>query len=251
MSERAFYEKHYREMRSSVRQYRQISAAVKAANIMSMARDTRITPLRYIVVVGCGTGDVLRHLVSKSVAELYYAVDISWECLRGLKARPELSNVVTLLYDGRRLPFPDRCFDLAVLSHVVEHIREPVPVILEAARVSRYVMIEVPLEDNLYTRLKVALFRRDYRREIGHVQLFSMRSLRHLLERGCGLRIIAMRLVPVPSWLYYVRKRTSLGAVVSVQVMLRRMLQHCPESIYTRLLTDHCIAVACSDEGTL
>jgi len=50
-------------------------------------------------------------------------------------------NVVPLMYDGGRIPFEDKSFDVALLITVLHHIAEPEPVIAEAARVARRVII--------------------------------------------------------------------------------------------------------------
>ena len=45
-------------------------------------------------------------------------------------------------------PAEDGAYDLAVLSHVLEHVPEPMSLLREAARVAPAVLVEVPLEDN-------------------------------------------------------------------------------------------------------
>ena len=55
-------------------------------------------------------------------------------------------------YDGSEVPAEDGAYDLAILSHVLEHVPVPGPLLAEAARVAHEVIVEVPLEDNRSAR---------------------------------------------------------------------------------------------------
>lgn len=243
MPGRSFYDLHYREMTDSVRKYRALCGLVKAENVISTVKHLPVQTLQYVLDIGCGTGDVLVHLVRRGFARHYVGIDISEECLLQLNKREDLNSVRAILYDGLNVPFRDQQFDLAILSHVVEHVPKPEYLLLEAARVARYLVIEVPLEANLHIRLKTSILRSNYRQRIGHVQQFSMRSFRDLLEQVCGFKIVTMHLVPVPSWLYFVRKNTSPRLMVSLEVFLRKLFQALPGHLYTKCVTDHCIAL--------
>ena len=48
----------------------------------------------------------------------------------------ETGLVESKLFDGARVPYPDNSFDLAYMSHVVEHLEHPRQLIYEAARVA-------------------------------------------------------------------------------------------------------------------
>ena len=98
------------------------------------------------------------------------------------------------MFDGLDVPAEDGAYDLAVLSHVLEHVPEPMLLLREAARVAPAVLIEVPLEDNRSAR-------RDEKREeaarIGHVQFFD-RAAVHALVRVAGLTVTAELSDPLP-----------------------------------------------------
>ena len=87
------------------------------------------------------------------------------------------------MFDGLEVPAEDGAYDLAVLSHVLEHVPEPMTLLREAARVAPAVLVEVPLEDNRSAR-------RDEKRaeaaRIGHVQFFKRADV-HALLRVAGL----------------------------------------------------------------
>jgi SAM-dependent methyltransferase len=91
-------------------------------------------------------------------------------------------------FDGYHLPYADGFFDLAILSHVLEHVEYPRALLREIKRVARHLVIEVPCE---YARGADA--RIEHFLSYGHIDLYTPTLLRFLL-RSEGFAIIRDRL---------------------------------------------------------
>ncbi len=241
MANPKFYDSQYTQIDERRWQWRELGGSVKAKNIATIVGDL---PVQSIVDIGCGTGAVLASLARMSFGQYYYALDIADQAIHIIKNRSDIPSLVEAkVFDGFHIPYENRRFDLAILSHVVEHLIDPVPLLQEATRVARYVAVEVPLEDNLYTRLKVHLLRSHYREELGHIQWFNQSSFRHLLEHICGLEIMNMSMVYVPDELYFYRKQGIARRSTLLLLGIRKALRALSSNLYARLLTDHCIAL--------
>lgn len=84
-----------------------------------------------LIDIGSGTGDVAYLL--KNQGKDITPVDVS--DFHG----PRL--VKPVIYDGKKLPFPDKCFDTALLLMVLHHTPDPDIVFTEAARVAKEIVI--------------------------------------------------------------------------------------------------------------
>lgn len=76
--------------------------------------------------VGCGSGWLGEHFPG------YTGVDVSEEAVQAARAR---GREVTRVNADDPLPFPDERFDAVVLKDVLEHVRDPVELVLETRRV--------------------------------------------------------------------------------------------------------------------
>ncbi len=51
------------------------------------------------------------------------------------------SDFRPIIYDGKKIPFPNNSFDVAFLITVLHHAREPIEVLREATRVARRIIV--------------------------------------------------------------------------------------------------------------
>lgn len=81
-----------------------------------------------VLDVGCGDGHLTAHLQALRPDLRLAGVDVLGRSRDGIEIHT---------YDGARLPFADRSFDVALLCAVLHHVDEPAALLAEAARVAR------------------------------------------------------------------------------------------------------------------
>ncbi len=150
---------------------------------------------RRVVDIAAGAGAMLRLLSDTGFAQEYAATDISQLSVSFLNDHPFPGFVGATKAGVDNLPYGDRSFDLAILSHVLEHVPDPIIALEEASRVAGKVCLEVPLELALLPTAKAAwitMVRGRIRsiNRIGHIHFFSVRGVRDLV-RSAGLQIEA------------------------------------------------------------
>ncbi|MDB5272070.1 MAG: Methyltransferase type 11 [Chitinophagaceae bacterium] len=172
------YDKQYSE---ESRQWRELGAKGKAENILEIAKGMSF---KNVLDVGSGDGSVLAYLDSKKFNSNMYSVDISSSGVEEIKKRniPSLKEVTC--YDGFHIPYPDNHFDLTICSHVIEHVEFPRLLLREIKRVSKYQILEVPIDFSLNVDKKVEHFL-----AYGHINIYSPQTFRFLIKTE-GFEII-------------------------------------------------------------
>ncbi len=172
-------------MRSEIPAWHRIAAREKAESISRLAPAGTET----VVEIGCGSGAVLEELDRLGFAECYWACEPTPELFEAIPREriSRLGEAVEATFDEA---FEGRSFDLAILTHVVEHVRAPATLIAEAMDRARFVVIEVPIEDNVAGRARGTIKRMLGQRRLdnpsGHVQFFSRRTARALVHHAGG-----------------------------------------------------------------
>lgn len=175
-----FYDSAYARGGELHARWRELGARGKADHVEALVPDAR-----RIVEVGCGDGALLAELSRRGYGESLTGFEISQAAVDLAQARmiPRVERLEQ--FDGARLPARDGEFDLGLLSHVLEHLPDPVPLLRETARVARKVIVEVPLERNLSGRRAAS---RERSSEAGHLDALDRAAVRDMVARA-GLRI--------------------------------------------------------------
>jgi SAM-dependent methyltransferase len=192
----AFYEAGYRTAdpgeAARYGAWRAHGARLKARHAATLMARAGVRP-RTLVEIGCGDGSLLAELAARGVPVLdgFELSAPAAEIARG-RGIPGARRIEA--YDGAHVPADDGAYDVAVLSHVLEHVPDPPALLADAARVARRVLVEVPLEAN---RSAARAGKRAQARAIGHIQAFD-RAAMHRLLRGAGLDLRAELTDPLP-----------------------------------------------------
>lgn len=174
---REFYEQCYEPRPGGDGRWRDLGALTKAEHIVRLLGRAGVGSPETVLDVGCGDGTVLAELARRGIGSTRVGLDISSSAVRLAASRPELS--AAHVFDGERIAFEDRAYDLAFATHVLEHVPAPERLLAELLRVARVAIVEVPLEDNLSARRPHA---RQLSRAAGHLHRFGRSEIRGLLQ---------------------------------------------------------------------
>lgn len=226
---KAKYDPYYR----GESEWRRICAVDKVRNIQEL---TRGYSFRDVVEVGAGEGSVLARLDELAFAPNLYALEISDSGLAAIRSRafPPVRSVDA--FDGYHVPCEDDRFDLAIASHVLEHVEHERLFLRELARIARYVLVEVPLEDTW--RMVKALDN-----EIGRINFYRPETVISLL-RTAGLNVLARRVFDVSVAATVFRSGTLKGVS---KYLLRRALLRAAPGLAPHVFTYHFGVLATRD----
>ncbi len=141
-----------------------------------------------VLDVGCGEGVLTFKWAQALGDEPVLGIDLADPKLEAewvTRPRANLEFQAMTAEELEDLPFPDRSFDLAAATEVLEHVPDPERTLAEMARVAaRHLLVSVPREP-LWRALNVArgAYVRDLGNTPGHVNHWSKRSFIRMLER--------------------------------------------------------------------
>lgn len=160
----------------------------KADQIASILRRNGITP-RMVAEIGCGAGEVLRHLSDRYVEARFVGFEISQEALDLCAAR-----------EGERVHFRhgsidaiDEAFDLLLCVDVFEHVDDYLGFLTSLRRRATYKVFHIPLDVTILNLIRDGLMAS--RRRYGHLHYFTLSTAFATLE-DCGYEILDHHLTP-------------------------------------------------------
>jgi len=211
-------------------EWRRVGSIDKMSNLQNICSGRSF---RDVIDVGAGEGSCLARLDELGFAPNLYGLEISVSGVRAIEARglPSLREVH--VFDGYSAPYPDKRFDLAIASHVLEHVEHERLFLRELKRVASLVFIEVPLEDTL--RISVSLHN-----DIGHINFYRRETLLALLA-SVGLHPLRWHVADYS--LAVGRFHVGLVKGIARQV-IRRSALHLAPSLAQKLFTYHLAVLA-------
>jgi len=148
-----------------------------------------------VLDVGGGAGVILKEIAAEIEAKYdltvnKFALDLSPKALEvQAKTNPDLKKALNenICYTS----LDDKEIDLTLLIDVLEHVPDPEMALKEIRRISRFIIMNVPLESNLIYDMGNTITRGKIRRKLiedyGHIHSFDFAQVRNLIERNAGV----------------------------------------------------------------
>lgn len=201
---RAAYNEQYTE---EMTQWRELGGKYKAANILAVCKHYKF---RKVLECGAGEGSILKYLDASEAFSELYAIEISRSGISQIEKRklPKVKEVKR--FNGYKIPYPERYFEMAYCSHVFEHVEYPRTLLRELQRISDFQVFEIPLDYSVDVDRRV-----DYFLSYGHINIYTPSLFKFLLKSE-GYEILSERLTQTPDevtryiWYQNMKQRKNL-----------------------------------------
>lgn len=215
------------------RNWRELCARDKVKNQLPVYSLIQQNVSFKILEVGCGDGAIARELGLRGVYSEYIGVDISSSGISAARSL-EIPKANFLCLSANEILNYDCDASVTLLCHVIEHLLDPRSLLLKARDWSDYLIVEVPLEDNVRMG-------EDYDwNPVGHINKFKISTIR-ILVQTCGWEIVACRMYN-PSRqarTFFMNDFTS-----NISWLLKEFAFRTNQKVASRLFTYHYILLA-------
>jgi len=165
-------------------EWRQLGGQQKAKNIMDLC--SRFKSVKTLDI-GSGNGAVIAELDKANFTYELSSIEISDSGIAAIQERQLQSLKSVQKFDGYKIPFDNKSFELSLCSHVIEHVEHPRLLLREIARVANYHYFEVPIDFSFYVDQKIQHYL-DY----GHINIYTPALFKFLLKSE-GFEVIDER----------------------------------------------------------
>ncbi len=176
------YDEQYSD---TMTEWRELGGKYKAENILSVCSGKSFFK---VLECGAGEGSILKFLDASNIASELYAVEISDSGISQIENRKLQKLKEVKKFDGYKIPYSDKMFDMAYCSHVIEHVEHPRLLLRELKRISELQVFEIPLDYSINADCKIKDFL-----SYGHISIYTPTVFRFLLKSE-GYEIITEQL---------------------------------------------------------
>jgi len=154
-------------------EWRKLGAIGKVDNIIELSKNLNFNNL---IEIGAGDGNILSLLSEKKFCKNLAAAEISESGIEEIKKKNIVGLQQVKQFDGYKLPFADKEFDLAICTHVIEHVEFPRILLKEIKRISKNQIFEVPIDFSFNVDKKFAHYF-----AYGHINIYTPALFNFLL----------------------------------------------------------------------
>jgi ubiquinone/menaquinone biosynthesis C-methylase UbiE len=206
-------EKYDTQYSDNTEKWRKIGAIGKVQNIIDLTKGLKINK---IIDIGAGDGNILSLLSERNYCSELTAVEISDSAISQIKKKEIPGLIEIKQFDGYNLPFRDKQFDLAICSHVIEHVEHPRKLLSEIKRISKKQVFEVPIDFSFHVDKKFKHYN-----SYGHINIFTP-SLFNFLLYTVGFEILNYKYALYKKEVvYFENKKFSINYL---KIMIKRLV---------------------------
>jgi len=146
-----------------------------------------VSPEDRVLDVGCGYGSVAQDVAKK--AKSVWGIDLNEKNIKLAKARYQKDNL-TFIHGDALVDLPDKEFDVAILSNILEHIENRIPFLKSIMRLAPKLLIRVPMINRDWKVLYKKELGLDYRLDKTHYIEYTEEDLiEELTAAGLNVKI--------------------------------------------------------------
>ena len=201
-----------------------------------------------ILDVGGGVGIVMKNICDYISGKhknkiSQFAIDLSPGALKlQQKYNPDLKNIKVESIE--QTSFKDKEIDLTLLIDVIEHVHDPMKAFREISRISKFVLIKVPLEKNISVNILNMLSgyrnKRMSAESVGHINFYSFKSIKKEINNSLG-EIISSDYMNVFHYLLHSDRTESLSIPRKIYCFLGQICYGISPSITSLIFNDFAV----------